>query len=304
MQVMRMIFVFIDGFGLGDEDSNANPIYAANAPNIRHILNDFNVIPTDASFGIKGLPQSATGQTAIFTAVNAPQVLGRHLNGQPTITLKKIINKSNLFKELMNMGLKVTNSNVYREEYLSKMLDPRERRYRPSVTSVMSLSAGLKFRTVEDYNLGNGVYHDITGQIIKDSGYDSKVITPEEAARRIYAISRNYDFTLFEHFMTDIIGHKMDMELAVREIELLDAFLGELLRLVDFENDIIFITSDHGNIEDITVKTHTMNKVPTVVMGKVPEGADIKIESLLDIMPEVLSIFKAAGGRKKELTDE
>jgi len=300
---MRMIFIFIDGFGIGSADKSINPVYAASAPNIRNILENFNVMHIDASLGVKGLPQSATGQTAIFTGVNAPKVLGRHLNGQPTVTLKKIILHDNLFKKLLNMGFKVTNSNAYREEYLTKMLDPKERRYRPSVTSIMTLSAKLRFRTVQDYNRGRAVYHDITGQIIKDSGYDVEVISPEEAAARIYAISRDYDFTLFEHFMTDIVGHKMDMELAVKEIELLDAFLGELTRLVDFEEDIIFITSDHGNIEDITVKTHTMNKVPAVIMGPIPEGVYIKIESLLDIMPAVLSIFEAERKKWKEKLD-
>ncbi|MCL6560487.1 MAG: alkaline phosphatase family protein [Firmicutes bacterium] len=300
---MKMIFLFIDGFGLGERDSGKNPIYAADAPNIDYVFKNFDMIPTDACLGVPGLPQSATGQTAVFTGVNASKLLGLHLSGQPTATLNNVINRRNLFKELMNMGLKVTNSNVYREEYLARMLDPKERKYRPSVTSVMSLSSGLKFRTVEDYNRGNGVYHDITGQIIKDSGYDVTIITPEEAAGRIYSISRNYDFTLFEHFMTDIIGHKMDMDLAVREIELLDAFLGEFFRLADLKEDIILITSDHGNIEDITVKTHTMNKVPTVILGEAPDGADVKIESLLDIMPAVLSIFKAAKDREKEITD-
>lgn len=287
-----MIFLFIDGFGLGEENPSKNPVYAAKAPNIKHILRDYIVIPTDPSLGVPGLPQSATGQTAIFTGVNASEVLGRHLSGQPTVTLNKIIHKTNLFKELIKMGLKVTNSNVYRDEYLQKMLDPKDRRNRPSVTSVMTLSSGIKFRTVEDFMQGMGVYHDITGQIIKDSGYEVELITHVEAARRVFSISRKFDFTLYEHFMTDIIGHKADMELAVAEIELLDGFLGQLLEFVDLEEDMIIIASDHGNIEDASVKTHTMNLVPTVIMGKIPQGVNVKVESLTDIMPLVLDIFR------------
>ena len=292
MTIMRMIFIFIDGFGIGEADASKNPIIAANAPNIDFILKNCKVTPTDTALGVAGLPQSATGQTAIFTGVNASKLLGRHLNAQPSISLKKVIIENNLFKMLINMGFRVTNANVYRQEYLDKMNDPGEKRYKPSVTSVMTMSAGLTFRMVEDYRNADGIYHDITGQIIVDSGYDAEIITPAEAARRLYSISREYDFTLFEHFMTDIIGHKMDMELAVKEIELLDAFLGELVKLADPESDIIFITSDHGNIENIAVKTHTMNKVPTVIIGSVPKGADVKVESLLDITPAVLEIFK------------
>lgn len=301
---MKMIFIFIDGLGMGEGNKERNPLYAAHAPNILHILNDFTVFSTDACLGVPGLPQSATGQTAIFTGTNAPMVLGRHLHGRPTITLKNIINRNNLFKELGSTGLKVTNANIYRQEYLDRMLDPGERRYRPSVTSVMTMSAGLQFRNVEDYKQGRGVYHDITSQVIKDYGYDVDLITPQEAARRIYDISRDFDFTLFEHFMSDIIGHSMDMDMAIKEIELLDAFLGELWRLVDLKQDIIIITSDHGNIEDISVKTHTMNRVPTVIMGSLPPDADIGIESLTDIMPAVIEIFRKRNNRCMVNKDE
>jgi len=66
-----------------------------------YILNKAGAIPTDACLDVPGLPQSATGQTTIFTGQNASKVLSRHLHGQPTITLKKMIIENNLFKELI-----------------------------------------------------------------------------------------------------------------------------------------------------------------------------------------------------------
>lgn len=288
---IKMIFIFIDGFGIGERDASKNPIFAANTPNLDYIFEKYDVTATDASLGVPGLPQSATGQTAIVTGVNAPKLLGRHLNAQPSVTLRKVINKDNIFKRLVKAGCTVTNANVYRQEYLDKMNDPAEKRYRPSVSSVMTMSAGLPFRMVEDYRNGKGIYHDITGRIIVESGYDAEIISPEEAARRLYSISREYDFTFFEHFMTDIIGHKMDMGLAIEEVELLDAFIGGILKLADPSKDIIFITSDHGNIEDISVKTHTMNKVPAIIIGGSGTSRTVKIRSLLDIMPAMFELF-------------
>lgn len=288
---MKMIFIFIDGFGLGEDDVLKNPVKAANTPNLDRIFKEYAVFSADASLGVPGLPQSATGQTSIFTGINAPAALGRHLNAQPTITLKNIINNNNLFKELISMGFSVTNANTYRQEYLDRMYDPAERKFRPSVTSVMTMSAGIPFRKVEHYKKGCGIYHDITGTIIKESGYDVEIITPAEAAQRLYNISRNYDFTLFEHFLSDIIGHSMNREAAIAEIELLDEFLGSLFNIVDFKQDIIFITSDHGNIEDISVKTHTYNKVPVIAAGNLPQGYKLEIRSLLDIMPAIVDIF-------------
>lgn len=289
---MRMIFIFIDGFGIGEECEDKNPIYFTKTPNIDYIFNNFKVIPTDATLGVPGLPQSATGQTTIFTGENASKVLGRHLHAQPTQALKDIINKKNLFSELMKIGLKVTNSNVYRQKYLDNLTNLKDKRLKPSVTTVMSLASGITLRTVEDYKKGNGVYHDITGQILVDSGYDLTPITVEEAAKNLYNISREYDFTLYEHFMTDIIGHTMDRNKAIDEIKLLDDFLGELLKRVDLEKDIIFITSDHGNIEDISVKTHTYNKVPTIIISKNNKYDNLHIDSLVDIFPTVLKIFE------------
>ncbi|HEX9062038.1 MAG TPA: peptidase [Clostridia bacterium] len=289
---MGIIFIFIDGLGIGEDDISKNPVKAASTPNIDHITSHFKVFPTDACLGVPGLPQSATGQTAIFTGVNASIAVGRHISGQPDTALKKIINENNLFIELAKRGYSFTNSNVYRDKYLESLLSPENHTIKPSVTSVMTLSSGIKPRTVEDYKKGNGIYHDITGNILKESGFDVDIISPKEAALRLFNISRNYSFTLFEHFMSDIVGHSMDMELAKTEIELLDEFLGGLFNLLDFEKDIVVITSDHGNIEDISLKTHTFNKVPTVVAG-IPDGLDIRIESLTDIMPAVLNMIGA-----------
>lgn len=297
---MKMLFIFIDGLGLGEPDAGKNPLYAAATPGLDRLFADGLVMPTETQLGVPGLPQSATGQTAIFTGVNAPEAIGRHLNAQPSQALREIIKNDNLFKMLMRKGFGVTNANAYRQEYLDRMNTPGEKRYKPSVTSVMTMSAGLAFRLIEDYRRGAAVYHDITGKIVADSGYETEVITPQEAAQRLYGISREYDFTLFEHFMTDIIGHKMDMEAAVREIELLDAFLAALLDCIDPSEDILVITSDHGNIEDVSIKTHTKNAVPTVIYGKLPAGAQIRIEALTDIAPAVLEIFdKAADNGKK-----
>lgn len=290
---MRMIIIFIDGLGLGCEKKSKNPLFAANTPNIDYIFYRYKVIPTDASLGVDGLPQSATGQTAIFTGVNAAKILGKHISGQPTYTLKKIIMNNNLFKQLINMGLTVTNTNVYRQEYLNRMMDNKDRMNRPSVTSIMNISAGLEFRTVEHYIKGKGIYHDISGQLLIDYGYKVNRLSPKEAAERLCEISREYDVSLFEHFMTDIIGHMMDMDRSIMQLEMLDDFLGELIRLVDLRNDVILLTSDHGNIEDVTVKTHTMNKVPTVILGEAPCHIPLRIASLLDITPAIIQMFKS-----------
>ncbi len=287
---MKVIFIFIDGVGIGNKDKETNPIYATESLILASLIEQAR-FQADASLGVEGLPQSATGQTSIFTGVNAPAVLNRHLSGQPTETLREIISHGNLFSELKNMGLKVASANVYRDEYLVKMLDLSDRRNRPSVTSVMGMSVDIKFKTVADFVNSNGVYHDITGEILKESDYNVELISPKKAAQNLYRLSKENDFTLFEHFMTDIAGHKAEMESAISIIETVDSFLAELTSLMNFEEDVLIITSDHGNIEDCSVQTHTMNKVPVIILGKKADAINMRINSLVDIMPFVIELF-------------
>ncbi|EGD47851.1 metalloenzyme domain protein [Ruminiclostridium papyrosolvens DSM 2782] len=291
---MKVIFIFLDGVGIGEKDRKANPVYATQKQVLARLIDNAR-FQADASMGVEGLPQSATGQTAIFTGVNAPKVLNRHLSGQPTISLKKVIYKSNIFSELVKMGYEVTSSNVYRDEYLENMLNVKDRKHRPSVTSVMSMAAGIEFRTVDEFINENGVYHDITGETLKESGYEVDTVTPKRAAQNLYRLSRNYDFILYEHFLTDIQGHKADFDEAVDLIDRLDNFFEELMKQMNFEEDVLIMTSDHGNIEDVSIHTHTMNKVPVVVLGKKAENIKTEVHSLTDIMPFVLEVFSKNG---------
>lgn len=292
---MKVIFTFLDGVGIGEKDRMANPVYATEQQILAQLIDNAR-FQADPSMGVDGLPQSATGQTTIFTGVNAPKILNRHLSGQPTISLKKVIYKSNMFSELIKRGFNVTSSNVYKDEYLKNMLNSKDRRNRPSVTSVMCMASGIDFRTLGEFINGDGVYHDITGDILKESGCRIETVTPQKAAQNLYKLSRNYDFTLYEHFLTDIQGHKADFDEAAKLIDRLDSFLDELIKQMDFEEDVLIITSDHGNIEDISIHTHTMNKVPVIVLGKKAEKVKTEIHSLIDIMPFVLELF--SGNRR------
>ncbi|MDK2800727.1 MAG: 2,3-bisphosphoglycerate-independent phosphoglycerate mutase [Clostridiales bacterium] len=288
---MKVIFIFIDGFGLGSEDKQINPLFSANVPNILRMLKEYIVIPTDPTLGVSGLPQSATGQTTILTGINAPQVLGRHLHGQPTITLKEILYKYSLFKMLKERNIKVTNANVYRDQYLQQIDQPVNRKLRPSASTVACMAAGVPFRTVENLKQGKGVYHDIINKVLIESGYDVPLIEPELAAQRLFNISQGYDFTFFEYFMTDILGHKQGKEKCEEILEILDRFLGELDRIIDYTKTLLIITSDHGNIEDLTVKTHTYNMVPTIIHGRNAEFFAKKIAALTDINPAIVELF-------------
>lgn len=298
---MRVVLLFFDGFGLGTPDSAVNPLVAAKTPfldsllagkslvrGVRELNQQAVVVTTDASLGIPGIPQSATGQTAIFTGKNAAQILGYHLNGVPNPILQKIIVQHSLLKILKECGKKVTFANMFTERYFSLV---EQGRLQHSTTTLVSLAAGIPLRTEKDFMEGEAVYQDITNETLADRGILVPKIAPEEAGKRIASIARGYDFTLFEHFQTDRAGHSGKMSWAIKIIETLDKFLATLVGEIDLSKDLVIITSDHGNIEDLSIPTHTMNPVPTIILGKQKEYWAQYIKTISDITPTILRIF-------------
>ena len=89
---MRVLFMFLDGVGLGVDDPALNPLARAQMPNLQKLLGGRKMLAAsapyegpraslraiDANLGVSGLPQSATGQAVLLTGVNIPAELGSH----------------------------------------------------------------------------------------------------------------------------------------------------------------------------------------------------------------------------------
>ncbi len=287
---MKMTMMFIDGLGIG-KNNRSNPFIKANIPTWHQLVESYGYYQADASLGVEGLPQSATGQTSIYTGENAPRVIGRHYSARPTESLVQMIKKNNVFTILKERGYRVTFANVYTREYLDKMNSNPRGVFKPSVTTLLNLSASVSFRLVEDYRKGYGLFHDITGETLRERGYDVPLITPENAADNLFRLSRDFDFTLFEFFVSDLAGHSQDMDRAVAVLERIDRFVGSLIQKMDMEKEIFVIVSDHGNIEDLSTATHTMNPVPVFFITQMEMAKEIEITSITDILPAVLKFF-------------
>ncbi|MGI5922004.1 MAG: alkaline phosphatase family protein [Syntrophomonadaceae bacterium] len=295
---MKVLMIFIDGLGIGCQDET-NPYLSAATPytdkllgghvlfaGVDKIINKFAVmIPTDACLGVAGLPQSATGQTTLWTGVNAALAVGRHINQYPDLKLKDIIIKHSIMKILGEAGKKVTFANAYRSEFF-KMV--RERKLGLSTSTLVALSSGTRLRTIDDLKRGNAVYQDFTNKMLIDWGYDVEVLSARQAGINLARIAEDHDFTLYEYFITDRIGHKQDLAAAVDTYEKLDLFIQTAVENSNLDEMVIMIVSDHGNIEDISTATHTLNKVATFIISyqveKLPWPA---ISSLTDITPFV-----------------
>ncbi len=278
---LKIIFVFVDGLGIGGNDPKVNPLCDTRFPNLGKLL--ASAVPLDACLGVDGLPQSATGQATLLTGVNAPKEMERHIEGFPPPSLKKLIEHENIFSKLRKLGKRCTFANSYWIDDPHRIPSRRQ-----SVTTVMSLSALGHVRGKTELLAGNAVNHDITRWTMHTRGYDGELISPETAANHLLAVAEENDFTLFEYFLTDRAGHSGKPELAFQCLETLERFLPKVASFADQPNHMFLLSSDHGNIEDLSVFSHTKNPVPLVAIGTCSEQFQ-SLKNLADVTPEILN---------------
>ena len=284
-KTLKVLFLFIDGVGMAKANAD-NPINSEVCPTLCRLFED-HAKPIDACLGVDGPPQSATGQATMFTGVNCPMVMGRHCEGFPGMELRKIIEENNLFLQLKKRGKTVKFADAYLVDSAEELAG---RRFK-SVTTVMALTAPETVSTADDLIEDHAVMQDLTRETIQDRYPDIPVIPPQRAAEHLSSIAREYDFTLFEFFQTDVSGHSMDYARACEVLRLYDRFLTALIRRTETAGITVVMTADHGNIEEISERQHTRNPVPFVAYGPKEKFLRDRVESLKDVTPAVLAAF-------------
>jgi 2,3-bisphosphoglycerate-independent phosphoglycerate mutase len=282
----RTLMIFVDGFGIGSADPQVNPFAGAHASVLENWISR-HAIPLDVTMGVPGLPQSATGQTALLTGINAAAELGHHAPGFPGERLRTLIREHNIFDRLHARGYKTAFANAY---YLESIPE-RVLRRPPSVTTVAVQQAHGQFRDGAVMRAGQAVFHDLTREGLRERGYEGPLLTPEEAALHLLALAQEHDFTLFEYFETDKVGHRGSLEQARMVVRKLDRLAGELERGLDPERDLLILTSDHGNMEDMTSGQHTLNPVPFIAIGPGSERLLREVRSITDVTPALLQLY-------------
>ena len=292
----NVLLFFIDGLGIGTRGPH-NPFDGLEevAPlaifQAERTLVPFDGVlaPTDACMGIAGRPQSASGQTTILTGINAPAAIGYHKQGFPNQALLDIIREHSIFVQLKKAGIHPI---AFANTYTRAFFESRPRWV--SATTAAVEAAGLSFNTLPDLIAGRAVYQDFTNATLIERGETVKSRTPEEAGDVLSDIVAANKFTLYEYFITDKIGHAQDREAANRVLPMLARFIRTLLAKLDLECSTVILTSDHGNIEDLSVRNHTLNPVPTIVWGKGREMIASRTRSLVDITPAIVERLTGA----------
>lgn len=275
---MSVIYFFIDGIGIGENNALKNPFkrYAKSVLSVCYgelfqehvLLKEAKIYPLDPSMGVCGLPQSATNQTSLWTGVNAPKLLGYHVTGFPGPKLKTIIYDHSILKKFKEKGYKASLVNAYTPKFLKKL----EKLPRLTSTSThVQKASGQNLFVVDDILEKKALYMDITHHIMHEYYPELKdkfpIADPKTKGKDLVMISHNYDLVIFEYFLSDKAGHSQSFEAAKFIIEKLEKFI-EGIYLSLRKEDTLIIISDHGNLEDLSIKTHTENLVPLIVFGQ------------------------------------
>jgi hypothetical protein len=312
---MKILFLFMDGVGLGRDDPQVNPFARAHLPNLENLLEGRKVVTAsdiggndqaprylhvtrlsmfslDACLGIEGIPQSASGQATLLTGKNVAAMIGAHDGPKPSPEVMGILRQGTIFSKLKHQDLRASLLNAYPERYFKSI---RSGHRLPGAIALSALYAGIHLRTAADLFRGDAISVDLTGHGWREQLglVETPILDPSEAGLRLNALANQQELSLFEYWLSDVAGHQQDMKAACSLLTVLDTALGKLAEQWDDDQGLILVTSDHGNIEDLTTRHHTRNDVPLILIGS---------EELRNIF--ITEMNKSRGVRKKfDLTD-
>lgn len=273
------------------------------------------LLALDATLGVAGTPQSGTGHAALLTGTNAAAQFGRHFGPWVPAALRSLVREENLLTRAARAGRSIAFANAYPEEVMAEanaiaeggstsgndsvdaVLPPdlgngrarRASRYLSAGPPLAALGAGVLNRHTPELERGAAIASEITNE-----GWRQRLgrrslpeITPREAGRNLARIVAAHDLTLFAHYATDYAGHQRSMPLAVRALQLVDAFIGGVLEHLP-DDALLIVSSDHGNLEDITTD-HTRNHAIGLAAGHGHAEITRDWTSITDIVPSILA---------------
>ncbi|NPV67005.1 MAG: peptidase [Anaerolineae bacterium] len=305
MTVNHVLIIFLDGIGLGADDPRHNPFAVAQMPLLnslaggrwlidrpRHQNGSASFVPTDPRLGVTGRPQSATGQAAILTGRNVAAEIGEHYGPRPDDRIRAILAEDNLFMQVVARGGTAALIDAYPPGFFQAV--SRGKRLLSSIQQCVH-NAGLPLLDVAALRRGQAMSPDWTGDGWRSElGYtDTPVYAPEEAGRLLATLTRQRTLTFFSTWVTDVLGHRGPFERAVALLERFDQVMAGLL--ADWPPDaLLIVTSDHGNMEDLSTRRHTENDVPTLLVGPEHAALAASVRDLTDLTPLVLRALYGA----------
>lgn len=304
--------MFLDGVGFGAADPDRNPFAAVATPALDALAGGSWTDPLlrvesgatfaaiDATLGTPGLPQSATGQSALLSGRDAVAAMGGHYGPWPGPTLKRFLAAGELFAwSVARFGVaSVAWATAYPPGFFEAL---SRRRLRLNAPAHAAREAGVPLPDLAAYRRGEAVAADLDGAFFAAQGAEPPgghrpgPAGAERAGRRLAAVASERAFTFLDVWTTDRAGHRADVDEARALVERLDAFVAGVLEGRGRDTTVV-ITSDHGNLEELAHGRHTTAPVPAIAVG--PGAAWLGgAASLLDVAPAVRRAWGEAAFR-------
>ena len=284
----KLILFFIDGIGIGSDDPTINPCCFSTMGifQLQQNLPDHGCkYALDAQMGMEGLPQSATGHTTIYTGRNAPGLINKHLTGFPNKELRDLLKSYSLFVQLKKQRYRCKFINAFRPVFFTT--PEIFANLHMSATTEMNRYAGNEFSSFKDIKRRRALYHDYTNKENIRRGFDLPSFSASEAAKILISETDKYDLILYEYFMTDFAGHAQDMKRSIYEISKVEKLIKSLLKQINRKTTTLVVVSDHGNIEDLSTKSHTTNPAFLGIWDHEPPNKYFQFKSLQDLFPYI-----------------
>lgn len=277
--MQRILFVFLDGVGLAPPGPT-NPLASHSGDAFRHLgggqlwtselsereTDRHLVRHLDATLGVAGLPQSGTGQATLLTGRNCARLVGRHFGPFPHSSTYEVLDQHNLFHQIQRLYSSGASPTAFANAFPPQFFDVPRRRQ--TVTTRCCTAANVPLRDLKALRAGQAVAADFTADSWRERLHlDVNRRSVSEAATHLATVHCSHAFTLFEYFLTDKVGHRRIERSPHTLLEELDQFFGHLLDLLNPQEDTLLITSDHGNLEDMSHTLHTRHAVPLIVYG-------------------------------------
>jgi 2,3-bisphosphoglycerate-independent phosphoglycerate mutase len=296
----RILFVFLDGVGIGPDDAAVNPFVRAGAqlPALVRMMGgvptldrphsraaDSCAFPLDATLGMEGTPQSGTGQVALLTGESAAELFGRHFGPWTPVRLRPVLEERSVLKRAADAGRSVAFANAYPRSWPG----PNGGR-RMAGPPLAARAAGALTRHEDALAAGTAVASEIVNDGWRQHlGFDLlPEVTPRQAGVNLARISREADLTLFAHYATDSAGHVGDIDAAIGALSRVDAFFEGMLAEMS-DDTLLIVASDHGNLEDVRAG-HTRNPALGIAVGPGAREA-AGMTDIREVTPRVLELL-------------
>ena len=254
-----ILWLALDGVG-HPADAPPGSVWEQDLPTLRAVVDAGPAL--DATLGVPGLPQSGTGQSCWLTGTDAVRRMGEHFGPVPGPTLQALLRERGLPGRLTAAGGRAALVNAYSPAYLAG----GGRRNRLGCFPYAFRAAGLPLNSPDVPALGAGLGLAYASPWAETAPEEDVTRQGEELAGAL----GQYDLLVADLWLGDLLGHQGREGVPPEVLTAGQAYLRRVDRLLTGAVEAgarVIVSSDHGNLEDLSVKSHTLARVPFGAVG-------------------------------------